>query len=230
MNPKFFPFSLDDVSATVRYARSSVQLADFQARHGSTVLRIGKGTILFPHEGGFWAGLDRVQATALTPDADLRRALPLGISRVLQTLQLRQPLDIDAQQLVVKQAPDNSRPILYWRGVLKLHDASFQTGVDWTGVTGDISLEGLYNGEQLEDVIGNVLLERATVLNQPLRNVRVPLVVWKNSPDILRLPGVSAELYGGTIGGEGRIEFGFDLPLRVVGESVAGTSRAVRAA
>jgi len=34
MNPKFFPFSLDDVSATVRYARSSVQLADFQARHG----------------------------------------------------------------------------------------------------------------------------------------------------------------------------------------------------
>src|SRR5207249_4789789 len=139
----------------------------------------------FPREGGFWAELNRVQASALASDADLRRALPISISRPLQTLQLRQPVDVDARQLVVKQTPDSSRPIVYWRGVLKLHDASFQTGVDWKDVTGDVSLEGLYNGQQLEDVIGNVVLERATVLNQPLGHVRLPLVVWKNSPDIL---------------------------------------------
>ncbi|HKB36830.1 MAG TPA: hypothetical protein VKD72_10265, partial [Gemmataceae bacterium] len=40
MNPKFFPYALDDVSATVRYARSAAWLANFHGRHGSTVLRI----------------------------------------------------------------------------------------------------------------------------------------------------------------------------------------------
>ena len=57
-------------------------------------------------------------------------------------------------------------------------------------------------------MLGTVYLERATVLNQPLQKVRIPLVVWKNSPDILRLPGLSAELFGGTLGGEGRVELG----------------------
>jgi len=48
--------------------------------------------------------------------------------------------------------------------------------------------------------------------------VRVPLVVRKDSPDILRLPGLSAELYGGALGGEARVELGsifrYELLLR----------------
>ena len=40
------------------------------------------------------------------------------------------------------------------------------------------------------------------------RRSSVPLMVWKDTPDILRLPDIKADLYGGTLDGQGRIELG----------------------
>jgi hypothetical protein len=142
------------------------------------------------------------------PDDDLRRALPTPLANAVNTLALRDPVELDALVVIDQPAESRSRPVVYWDGTAKLKNASLKTGVDWDGVTGAISVRGRHGGEKLEDIVGNVYLEQARVLNQPLEKVHIPLAVWKSSPDILRLPDLKAGFFGGTLGGEGRIEFG----------------------
>src|SRR5262249_31648192 len=36
MNPSFFPYALEEVAATVRYAKGSAWVSDFHGRHGKT--------------------------------------------------------------------------------------------------------------------------------------------------------------------------------------------------
>lgn len=218
INPTFFAYPLEDVSATVRYARDSAWVYDFRGRHGDTTVTVKRGRAHFQKGAGFWAEANRLEATRLAVDADLLRALPAPLRKAAETARLSRPLDLDAL-IVVQQPPEpGAKPTLYWRGTARLEDSAFKTGVDWSGVTGAVSCEGLHNGEQLEGLAGNLHLERATVLGQALRDVRAPLEVWKNSPDILRLPGFRAQLYGGTVGGEGRVEFSsifrYELLLR----------------
>jgi hypothetical protein len=209
MQPTFFPYPLEEVAATVRYAKGSVWVADFHGRHGSSQLGIKRGTVIVKKEGGFWARLDEVAADPLVPDAELKRALPPVLRHALEVSRLTQPVGLSARKMVLDQPPEAGlRPVVYWDGTLRLDHASLQAGVECSGLTGQVSCQGLYNGQQLDSVVGNVFLEEATVLGQPLRRVNIPLAVWKGSPDILRLPNMNAQFFGGTLGGEARIEFG----------------------
>ena len=217
MRPTFFPYPLEDVAATVRYARGNVWLGDFRGRHGASQLGIKQGTVIIKKDGGFWARLNDVTARPLVPDADLKRSLPPVLRDALETSRLRQPVVLSARQLVLDQPPEAGlRPTVYWDGTLELDHASLQAGVECSGLTGKVSCQGLYNGQQLDSVAGNVFLQEATVLGQPLRGVHIPLAVWKKSPDILRLPNMKAQFFGGTLGGEARIEFGSIFRYEVV--------------
>jgi hypothetical protein len=208
INPSFFPYAMEDVAATVRYARSNVWLTGFQGRHGANVLRINRANVCFPTEGGYWAKLDRLEAKSLSADAELQRALPNSLAKLLRMLNFDRPFELSSQMIVRQPPAAGTRPSLYWDATVKLDDTSLQAGTELKHVSGTISTQGLHNGLQVEDVVGNVFLDHATVLGQKLRNVHLPLVVWKDSPDILRLPDVKAEMYGGVLGGEGRVEFG----------------------
>ena len=208
MKPTFFQYPLEDVAATVRYARGNVWLSDFRGRHGATELGIKRGTVIVKKEGGFWARLDDVAAKPLVPDAELKRALPPALRNALEVAKLATPVTLLARTMVLDQPPEAGlRPTVYWDGSLRLANATLQAGVECTGLTGQVSCQGLYNGEQLDSVMGNVFLDEATVLGQPLRRVHIPLLVKKGSSDILRLPNMKAQFFGGTIGGEARIEF-----------------------
>src|SRR5262249_43724723 len=150
----------------------------------------------------------QLRADPLVPDAELQRALPPVLREGLQSLAFRQPVALDLTRLVLKQAPEAGiRPILYWDGALHLRDAAFHACPRWEGVTCQVSCQGLHNGDRLEDVVGNAFFEEATVLGQPLKRVHIPLAIWKDFPDILRLPDMKAQLFGGTLAGQGKIEF-----------------------
>jgi hypothetical protein len=222
MRPDFFDYPLEQVTATVRYVKDSAWLHDFEGRHGDTVVRVKRGRVYLPREGGFWAELNRLVMDRLRIDADLLHAVPPGMRKGLTSLELRNPINVNALLIAQQSADPTARTLLYWRGGAELKDVAFSTGVDWSGVTGAISCEGRHNGEQLEDVVGNVYFQKATVLGQPLRNLHAPLVVLKGQPDILRIPpGLKADLFGGTVGGEARVEFGsifrYEMRLGVSG-------------
>jgi hypothetical protein len=109
---------------------------------------------------------------------------------------------------------------LWWDGAVDLHDAALHLGLDMTGVEGRAACCGLYNGKRLESLVGNVLLERADLFGQPLENLHARVEIDPGSPEIMRIRDFKAGLYGGTIGGEGRVEFAvaprYDLAINAL--------------
>ncbi len=218
MKPSFFPYALADVSATVRYARNCVQVSKLCGRHGASLLAVERITCFLKPGGGFWAKLDTLKGTPLVIDQDLLQALPAGLRKGCQGLQLRDAISLNSV-LVIDAPAESGPPIIYWDGAFALKNASLKVGVPLTGVTGTFSSQGRHNGQQLEDVVGNLLLEEAKVLNQPLQQVHARLLVYKDTPDTLRLKDLKANLFSGQLGGEARIELGallrYEVLLRV---------------
>ena len=67
---------------------------------------------------------------------------------------------------------------------------------------------GRYNGKQLEGISGNLLLDHATIFNQPFRDFHTEIEVKKEAPQVLSFKGLHAKIFGGEVYGPIRIEFG----------------------
>ena len=81
-NPTFFPLPLEDVAATVRYAKNSVWISNFQGRHERSVVQVRKATVYLKPAGGFWARLDTLQCNPLVIDRAFQRALPPSLLKM----------------------------------------------------------------------------------------------------------------------------------------------------
>ncbi len=220
LKPRFFPYLLDQFTASVRYTHEQVFLADLQARHGASVLSLDRGRVVVKPGGGFQARLERIRGAPLAPDGDFLEALPDSLRTGLAGLRLRGPLTATADLVVDSPGEVGGPMVLWWDGTADLHDAALRLGVDVTAVEGQASCCGLYNGRRLESLVGNVLLQRAEVLGQPVENFHTRLEVEPGSPTTLRFRDLKADLYDGTLGGEGRFDFGpetrFDVTLKAL--------------
>ncbi len=228
IRPTFFPYQLSDVSTTVSYKAGEVDVLEFAGKHGATVLRLessrdGKEPAvhvdLIPG-GGFYAKLPSLRGTPILPDGELLSALPEGLRKICTALELRDALRLDTE-LVIKMDPGSNKPDVYWNGGLALHDAAVRAGVLLEHVTGQAWCRGRHNGERLLGVRGNVILEQATLYNQPFRNIHTQIEVPEREPDLLQLPSLKAQLYGGNVGGVARVEFGpmihYEVDLTALG-------------
>jgi hypothetical protein len=101
-----------------------------------------------------------------------------------------------------------------------MHDLALHLGLDMTGVEGQAACCGMYNGKRLESLVGNILVERADMIGQPLQNMHARVEIDPASPETMRIRDFKAEIYGGTLGGEGRVEFAvaprYDLKLNAL--------------
>ncbi len=218
LQPRFFPYLMDQFSGSVRYTHDQVFLSDLPARHGPSMLSLARGRVVMKPGGGFQARLDGIRGAPLAPDADFLAALQDPLRAGLAGLRLRGPLTATADLVVDSPAEVGGPVVLWWDGTADLHDAALRLGVDVTGVEGQAACCGLYNGRRLESLVGNVLLKRAEVLGQPVENLHARLEVEPGSPTTLRFRDLKADLYDGTLGGEGRFDFGdetrFDVTLK----------------
>lgn len=230
MRPRFFDYALAGVSARVRYVNNDrvkhgIYLSDFQAGHGSSGIAVKRGVVLLEGLNGLYTQLIGVRATGLEADDDLLHALPPALRKGLEALKVRGPFDLttspDRPGLVVDTTKDpGNQPMIWWDGTVAFQDAAFQAGVGVTGVTGQLSSVGRYNGQQLDTVVGHVLLDRATVVGQPVQNVNARLEVLPREPEVLRVMDLKADLFGGTVGGSARVAFGplvrYEVDLRAL--------------
>jgi hypothetical protein len=218
MRPEFFKYSLDDVGGTVHYTRERVTLADVQARHGAAMLGIRSGQILAKPGGCFQTRLgnpDRpdmgIVITGMSADADLLAALPPPLRSGLEAVHLRGPFDLSAN-MVVDPLDEGKSYDIWWDGHAVVRNASFQAGVDVTGVQGTAWCCGLYRDQKLRSAVGNVWFTDASVLGQPFHQVHTNFVVKEDTPDLLRFYNVGAELFGGQVGGQAHIDFSGAVP------------------
>jgi hypothetical protein len=207
VRPTFFDYAMHDVSGTFRYARERVYLNDVKAKHGASVLSLKQGQIIRKPDGGFQARLDAVQGAPVVPDDDLLHALPAEIREGLKALKLKSPLHAGTALILDVPGDPKADPVVWWDGGVFLRDATLQTGVEVSGVSGLVTCCGLKKGADLQ-LVGNMALEAATVLGQPVQDFHARFDVRPDSPNVLRFHDLTAQLFGGAVGGEGRVEFG----------------------
>jgi hypothetical protein len=218
MKPRFFPYALDEVSGQVRYARNKVYLTGFSARHDQATLGLRTGLITLGPEGDFQAWLKGLRASNLQADEALVHAVPTGLRSVLEPLALQEPFDAETD--LHYRHNSHGPPQVWWEGGVALRGARFQIGVQARDVDGQFSTRGHHDGERLVGVEGDFLLDRITLLGQPLRHVHGRLLVRPDSPEVLRVHDLKGELFEGQIGGQARVEFGSTFQYEVLLEAL----------
>lgn len=209
--PDEFRYALDDLRGQVRYSQGWVTLQNLRARHGDTSLGLEQGFVYLKPGGGLWARLDDLWGNPIVPDADFRAALPASLRKGCAALQLRDPLTLRTKMVVDSKSGPDAPTTLYWDGWLALKDARLEVGVPLENVTGIVACRGLHNGRQLEGILGNLHVGEATLFKQPVRDLRSPIQVMPEAPDVLRLPGLHARLFGGEVYGPVRVDFDKDV-------------------
>lgn len=211
IRPAFFPYDLGGLTGVIRYGRGRVQLENVVCRHGDTALAVDQADVYLKPEGGVWANLVNLKGNPLVPEKDFTHALPPLLRQVCETLQLRQPLGLKTQLTIETFPGEDVPPLIFWDGEILLRNATLEVGVPLEHLSGRAACRGRYNGHEIEGLVGNLLLQEATLFRQPFHDIHSQLEVRKEAPDVLRLPNLKAGIFGGDIGGEGRIDFGRGL-------------------
>jgi hypothetical protein len=210
--PVFFSYALQDLGGQFRFKGNRLQFSQLRASHGAARLSIDQGTVDVSPRGAYYVVLDDVWADPVVPDRDFVEALPQKLGVAVTALKLHNPFKLWARKVVVSQDEvPGSRPSLWWEGQMHLDHAHAFLGVDAGDVTGTLSCIGLYDGQQLRGLAGNVELTRATVLKQPFENVHSHFHIDEKAPGILVIDLNKAPLYGGDLSGQARLEFGSTL-------------------
>jgi hypothetical protein len=207
--PHFFPYVLHDLSGKFRYHDSRLEMTQVAARHNGSQINLAKGTVDLDPGGGYYADLKDFQAYLL-PDEDFLAALPDKLKAACEALKLHDPLTLKSWVVVSQSSQPGSRPQIFWDGQAWLDKAKLQTGLEWSNITGTVACRGLYDGQELKGLNGNVLLDEAVLLKQPFRNLSAKVQVKEKQPDVLTID-VHAPLFGGDISGQARIEFNSSL-------------------
>jgi hypothetical protein len=220
LKPTFFPFALSDLKAKVHSTAGLVHLKDIEAKHGKAILGLPWGLIQLNPGGGFDAWLKPIQGKNLAPDEDFLAALPEPLRKGLAPLKLQGPVDVKTQ-LIMKNAGRAGQPFMvWWDGEAVLQNNRFRAGVETSNVDGRISCRGFHDGTRMKAVAGDMLLTRAVILNQPLSNVHGRLEILADSPDVMRFRDLKADFFGGTLGGEARIQINPEVTYEVLLEGV----------
>jgi hypothetical protein len=103
-------------------------------------------------------------------------------------------------------------PTIYWDGCLTLQGASMKTGVPWDDIHGKFASWGLYKGDRMGAVRGNIAFDKATIAKQPAEAITAQLRVDPRQPDVLSIPAIKGKMYEGDLGGEAWVVF--DSPTR----------------
>jgi hypothetical protein len=207
IRPTFFPYALSDIHGEVHYANGKVELKNMRARHGSGMLTLREGRLQTFPGGGQRVEFNGLVGYRLVLDKDLVAALPPALKKACAALDLPDPFMLKTD-LVVQILDEARGPDTYWDGALILDRAHVGVGVPFENVSGQIACRGRYNGQEIEGIVGNLALSEATLFRQPFQNIRSAIVVDKEHPNVLQLPGLWAQLYGGQVYGPISVAFG----------------------
>lgn len=242
VRPMFFPYVLHDLAGRIGYAKGRVEIKELRGRHGPSSITLPFGEVLFRPSGGYWADLRDLRINPLVIDDEFLKALAPGLRSACEGLELKGRMALHATRMVIDErpgpyipshlpgvargnAPEEGEkpaakpqaakpmlPTIYWDGALTMAGASMKTGVDWEDVHGTFASWGLYKGDHLGAVRGNIAFAKATVAKQPVESVTAQMRVDPKQPDVLQVPAIRGRLYGGDVGGEAWVVL--DTPAR----------------
>jgi hypothetical protein len=194
------------VAGEVRYTDGSIHIKGLTARHGSTPIGLKSAVVQPRADGHFNVWLTGISAQGLQADRELLAALPEGLRRGLEAVQLAPAFNLAASvtlDVVVPAGVPNVRA--WWNGGISFRKAALKAGTNITDASGQFYCSGHFDGQKLHHVEGQLGLIEAKVLGQPLTNVTARLEVQPRSPDTIRFRDLKASLFGGTLGGQAAV-------------------------
>ncbi len=210
VKPSFFPYRIQDISGNFRFHKMRLDISKLRAKHEQTMIALDHGTIDLNPRGGYFAKLFDVQVQGLRLDDDFSAALPKRLQDFAKTLNLQDPVRLKTQVIIAQPPETGKPPDIYWDGQLWMYEAKFTTGLEFKNVTGTLASVGRVNGKEIVGIDGNLMLERATLYDQPFKNVHAKFQMRDTSPDVL-LIGLRAPIYGGDITGQVRLDLNTSL-------------------
>jgi hypothetical protein len=208
VEPTFFRYALTEIAGVVHFRNRQLQLAALSGKHGPTNwVLVDGGVIDLRPGGGYRADLQNIDARNLLLDADFIRALPAPLQKPCEAIACKAPLVARARLIVDQGSDPGDKPDFSWDACAWMTDASLFIGVPAEGVSGAVACWGRHDGTKLVFAQGNVLLTNAVLFKQTLADVSAHFDVAEQSPTTL-LAKIHAPIYGGSIAGEVRVDFG----------------------
>ena len=218
MTPRLFPCRIEDISATCRYTPDKIMVRDMRLRHGKSQVALREGNIFLRPAGGYRARVEGVRADPLILEPTLLAAMPAAARRMLQSVELRDPV-ILAGNVTMDSAGEGAGawPQIDWDGKLQMAGTRLVAGIEARDLDGEVVCEGRFNGHGVENAHGQIALDQGSVFGQKFGPLRTRFEMRPDSPEVLRLRDIQGTLFGGVLGGQGRVHlaarprFEFDL-------------------
>lgn len=221
IKPKFFDYNLQSVSARVNYSHDQIDLTEIHAFHGPTHIYLPRGQIRLRGDDSLKVELPEVQAEKINPDQEFLDALPPPMKKGLACLKLNGLVNLKTS-LEVDQKEGNQPASVRWDGVAQFMNNSLKASVEVKDLQGLISSQGMYDGQQISQLAGIMMVDKATVMGQPIQHFRANLQVQGDTPNTLRFYNVNSEFFGGHIGTEAQVSFGpqFAYSVHMIGTQI----------
>ncbi|MCA9231717.1 MAG: hypothetical protein KDA57_13780 [Planctomycetales bacterium] len=229
VQPKFFPYLLEQVAGTFEYEDGKVSLQEVRAQNGRTTVH-SNGSGLFADDGAWNFELTGLSVDRLAVRRDLTLALPLRLRKLIESLKPTGSFRLHDGTLRFSKSRDALATIdSHWDVVLDCHQTDLQVGLDLRNVHGSVRLEGTNVAGRCYTK-GELEIDSATFQDVQFTNIRGPLYAdetscrlgrWATEAQRLPTRRIAAKVYGGDVVGDGWITFDV-LPEYGAQASLAG--------
>jgi len=222
IEPVPIPYRLEKLEGVITYREGKVRLDRMRSQHGAVTLAC-TGGCEFLADGGWQFRLDDLNVDRLGLDRELIPALPGKLRRALTDLNPSGPVNVRGT-LVCSRGGKPSDPMLsQWDVRVGFQRGSIDCGLRLDNLHGEIGLAGDFDGQNFR-CRGELAVDSVNVRDIQFTQVQGPfwiddaqvlLGTWVDRPK----PGqssaaehqpraVTANLYGGTVYGDGRVVLG----------------------
>lgn len=181
IRPKPFPFDMLIKEATFSFdpndpRHAGVQhgeIHSFQAVHNDAPIS-ATGWVEAKPDGEWQVHLNQLNASGISPDGQLRAALPASWNDTLKRIDESGTLSIENSEMdfrgdVTGQRSTTAR----WNLNMRFNDCKCDTGLEVSHIYGLVTADGLWDGFSLQNS-GVIQMETAEVLEMPLTNIQGP--------------------------------------------------------
>ncbi|MFI4876825.1 MAG: AsmA-like C-terminal domain-containing protein [Blastopirellula sp. JB062] len=175
IEPRSFPWLMDEVVGTIHFRRGIVQLLGVTARHGNVQISTGGDCQELP-DGRWQLRFQDVQVDRLFPERDLLTALPASLAASVRRLKPSTPVNMRGAFTLIGGAQENVPPDAYWDLDFFLAGCDITAGVILNRVYGAVRLTGEATSEGAF-TFGELSIDSLLYNEIPLTKISGPLFI-----------------------------------------------------
>lgn len=205
IQPACFPYKMDNLQGSFRFANQQVHIDCLTAVHGQTAISLDGGHITIRPHAGFLVQLHGMNFDQVSVDDDLLQALPAMLRDSVGALNPDKPLKVRLN-MDVDEAGDDKPVRLAWNGSLEVNQCQLHCGTQLKDVTGVVLLEqGTYDAGKV-NCTGQLYLRSMNIAGkQTIGPLHSKILLTQHG---VQLHDAQARVAGGGVRGLIEVNFG----------------------